>query len=662
MLRERTTSMTRAFAPVVAEIEEDRPLLDFDAPVIVFGGPYGNLEATRALLEEAERLGIPGERMICTGDVVAYCADPAGTVDLVRRSGAHVVMGNCEESLAARSGDCGCGFVPGSLCENLAAAWFAHADRTLDGDARAWMASLPRRIDLAFQGRRFAVVHGGVSLINRFLFASTAAAVKAAELETSGADGIIGGHCGLPFTQTIGGKLWHNAGAIGMPANDGTPRMWFSLLIPEPSGLRIEHRAFRYDHAAAARKMRAAGLPEEYALALTTGLWPSCDVLPYREIRERGVPLREGYALWCAPAQATRPRRASRAVRVEQTWPDPARDNVAPLRPPKFKDPLRTAAGEPRARVALNRLETLWFNTGSLCNIACRNCYIESTPRNDRLVYLTRAEVAAYLDEIERGEWGTREIGFTGGEPFLNPDLLAMIGDCVGRGFRVLVLTNAMRPMQRRKPELLALQASCGAKLQFRVSLDHFTATRHEDERGPGSFRPTLEGLQWLARNGFNVTVAGRTMWGEDEAAERAGFAQLFAEHGISVDARNPAELTLFPEMDRHADAPEIGAADGALLDRVPGRLMCASSRMVIKRKGSAHPAVVACTLIPYDPQFELGRTLDEAAREVPLNHPHCAQFCVFGGGSCSATSARVGAAADSISPRPSSGVPELGP
>ena len=233
MLRESKTSMTRAFAPVVAEIEEDRPLLDFDAPVIVFGGPYGNLEATRALLEEAERLGIPGERMICTGDVVAYCADPAGTVDLVRRSGAHVVMGNCEESLAARGGDCGCGFVPGSTCEKLAAAWFAHADRTLDGDARAWMASLPRRIDLAFRGRRFAVVHGGVSLINRFLFASTAAAVKAAELETSGADGIIGGHCGLPFTQTIGGKLWHNAGAIGMPANDGTPRMWFSLLIPQ---------------------------------------------------------------------------------------------------------------------------------------------------------------------------------------------------------------------------------------------------------------------------------------------------------------------------------------------------------------------------------------------------------------------------------------------
>ena len=634
MPRESKMSMNQPLAPPFAGSGEDRPLLQLDGPAIVFGGPYGNLEAMRAFLGAARRLGIPGERMVCTGDVIAYCADPAATVDLVRRSGARVVMGNCEESLAARGGDCGCGFVSGSACEKLAAAWFAHADRTLDGGARAWMASLPRRIDLAVDGRRLAVVHGGVTLINRFLFASTAPLIKAAELETSGADGIIGGHCGLPFTQIIRGKLWHNAGAIGMPANDGTPRVWFSVLIPQAGGLRIEHRALAYDHATAARKMRAACLPEEYALALGTGLWPSCDVLPYREIRQRGVPLQVGHALWRAPAEATQPIRRTRAVGAEQAWPDPARDNVAPLRPPKFKDPLRTAGGEPRASVALRRLETLWFNTGTLCNIACRNCYIESSPRNDRLVYLSRVEVSDYLDEIGRGGWATEEIGFTGGEPFLNPDLLAMIADCVSRGFRALVLTNAMRPLQRRTAELLELRASCGAKLQFRVSLDHFTQARHEDERGPGSFRPTLQGLQWLARNGFNVTVAGRTMWGEDQDAEREGFAKLFAEHGIALDARNPADLTLFPEMDSHADAPEISAAE--LLGKTPGRLMCASSRMVIKRKGSAHPAVVACTLIPYDPQFELGRTLREAARAVPLNHPHCAQFCVFGGGSCS--------------------------
>jgi hypothetical protein len=205
--------------------------------------------------------------------------------------------------------------------------------------------------------------------------------------------------------------------------------------------------------------------------------------------------------------------------------------------------------------------------------------------------------------------------------------------------------------MQRRKTELLALHGGGVGKLHLRVSLDHFTQARHEDERGPGTFRPTLEGLQWLARNGFDVSVAGRGMWGEDEAAERAGFAKLFAEHGIPLDARDPADLVLFPEMDSDADVPEIGAADWERIGKAPGELMCAASRMVIKRKGSAHPAVVACTLIPYDPQFELGRSLREAARDVPLNHPHCAQFCVFGGGSCSAVGSGAQAAANATSP-----------
>src|SRR5205085_3895849 len=126
------------------------------------------------------------------------------------------------------------------------------------------MGTLPRRIDLEICGARLAVVHGGVGLINRFVFASTPLAIKAEELARSGTDGLIGGHCGLPFTQVVHGRLWHNAGAIGMPANDGTPRGWFSLLMPDRDGITVEHRALAYDHARAARKMRQAGLPEGY--------------------------------------------------------------------------------------------------------------------------------------------------------------------------------------------------------------------------------------------------------------------------------------------------------------------------------------------------------------------------------------------------------------
>ena len=98
-----------------------------------------------------------------------------------------------------------------------------------------------------------------------------------------------------------------------------------------------------------------------------------------------------------------------------------------PLDPAKFRDPGRTAKGETRASVALDRLATLWINTGTLCNLTCAHCYIESSPRNDRLSYITAAEVRRYLDEIEAKSLGTEEIGFTGGEPFMNPDLPAML-------------------------------------------------------------------------------------------------------------------------------------------------------------------------------------------------------------------------------------------
>ena len=199
-------------------------VVPMDGPVLVFGGPYSNLEATQAVLAAAVARGIPPRRIICTGDIVAYAADAAATLAAVREAGIWSVMGNCEESLGSGAGDCGCGYAEGSACDRLAVEWFAHADRSLDAEGRRWMAALPRRLDIELAGRRLAVIHGSVRQINRFVFASTPAAVKREELAAAGCDGVIGGHCGIPFTQIVDGKLWHNAGAIGMPANDGTTR------------------------------------------------------------------------------------------------------------------------------------------------------------------------------------------------------------------------------------------------------------------------------------------------------------------------------------------------------------------------------------------------------------------------------------------------------
>ena len=314
----------------------------------------------------------------------------------------------------------------------------------------------------------------------------------------------------------------------------------------------------------------------------------------------------------------------------------------------KFSDPDITAKGERRARVALAALRTLWFNTGSLCNITCRNCYIESSPDNDRLEYLTRAEAAAFLDEIARDAWPVREIAFTGGEPFMNPDIIDLLGDALARGFSVLVLTNAMQSMLRPRVRdgLSALRDTHGNRLLIRVSLDHYSRERHEEERGEGTFDKTIEGIDWLAREGFTLALAGRTCWGESEEDERAGYAALIAARGWPVDAYDHASLVLFPEMDLRADVPEITENCWAILHKDPNEVMCASSRMVVRRKGEAHPVVLPCTLLPYDPAFEMGATLAEAARAdggmfdhgaVKLCHPHCAKFCVLGGGSCSA-------------------------
>lgn len=311
----------------------------------------------------------------------------------------------------------------------------------------------------------------------------------------------------------------------------------------------------------------------------------------------------------------------------------------------KFSDPDWTARGEQRASVALDRLTTLWINTGTLCNITCRNCYIESSPTNDSLAYMSAGEAVQFLDEAKL--LGTREIGFTGGEPFLNPDFLVMLGAALERGFDVLVLTNAMLPMQRRHiaTRLLELRAQHGGRLTMRVSLDHFTQALHEVERGPATWQKTIDGLDWLAANAFRIAIAGRTCWNETEQTARKGYADLIAAKSWPVDPADHKQLMLLPEMDAGYDGPEITTKCWDILKKAPGEMMCASSRMVVKRKGADRPVVVPCTLLPYEPSFEMGETLASASHAdggmfdrgaVKLCHKHCAKFCVLGGGNCS--------------------------
>ena len=321
---------------------------------------------------------------------------------------------------------------------------------------------------------------------------------------------------------------------------------------------------------------------------------------------------------------------------IETATPKPP---FKPLDPAKFKDPDVTAKGERRATVALKHLETLWFNTGTLCNITCANCYIESSPANDRLAYFTAGDVARYLDEAEALDRRPKTIGFTGGEPFMNPEMAAMLELALGRGYDALVLTNAMKPMMRPRVQgaLADLNARYRDRLTIRVSLDHWRGDLHDEERGADGFAETLAGLRWLTEHDFRLAIAGRLLWGDSDAGMRKGYRRLFARERIPVHADDHAALVIFPEMDQRVDVPEITVDCWRILDKSPDDVMCASSRMIVKRQGAAQPAVLACTLLPYDPQFELGANLADALAPVKLNHPHCAKFCVLGGGSCKA-------------------------
>lgn len=260
-------------------------------PVLVCGGVYSNLEALRALLEAAEALSIPPRRIIHTGDAVAYCADPAESAELLRASRIHAIQGNVEQSLSASEPDCHCGFAADSTCDRLSAEWFAYADARIGDELRQWMGRLPHCLTFEMAGVHARVIHGGVAQINRFLFASHPECAFEAEFAAADADMILAGHSGIPFTRHMAGRAWHNSGPLGLPANDATPRAWFSVLTAVEEGVRIEHHALDYDYEKAREKMLRAGLCRDYADTLRSGLWPSLDVLPEPERKQTGAPL-----------------------------------------------------------------------------------------------------------------------------------------------------------------------------------------------------------------------------------------------------------------------------------------------------------------------------------------------------------------------------------
>ncbi|WP_299614399.1 metallophosphoesterase family protein [uncultured Tateyamaria sp.] len=249
-----------------------------EGPVLVFGGPYSNLQATQAVLAEAQARGAYA---ICTGDVVAYCARPAETVAAIRAAGCPVVAGNCEKQLAAGAPDCGCGFDEGTACDLLSMGWYGFADTRVGQADRAWMAGLPDVLTFTHAGARYGVIHGGVTDVARFLWSSSPADALEAEWDALEAvagpvDRVLAGHSGIAFERELSKGRWINAGVVGMPPHNGTSQTEFATVSDGDVALH----GLNYDVQAAVNDMESAGLIHGYHITLRSGYWPSEDVLP----------------------------------------------------------------------------------------------------------------------------------------------------------------------------------------------------------------------------------------------------------------------------------------------------------------------------------------------------------------------------------------------
>lgn len=258
--------------------------------LLIFGGVYGNLQALEVLQRIAAARHIPAHNIICMGDIAGYCAQPEECIQAIRSWGIHAIAGNVELQLRSGADDCGCDFTVDGRCDTLSRQWYPYVQQQVSAASVAWLRELPDHMRFRFGGKQVMVVHGSFHHVSEFIFASTPWPVKARNFADADADLILAGHCGLPFIQQEDDKQWLNSGVIGMPANDGTPRVWYMLLnTTTEAGPMARLLPFTYDHEQAAARMEAAGLPQPYAQTLRTGLWDNCEILPEEEMRLQGV-------------------------------------------------------------------------------------------------------------------------------------------------------------------------------------------------------------------------------------------------------------------------------------------------------------------------------------------------------------------------------------
>jgi sulfatase maturation enzyme AslB (radical SAM superfamily) len=276
--------------------------------------------------------------------------------------------------------------------------------------------------------------------------------------------------------------------------------------------------------------------------------------------------------------------------------------------------------------VSLGALDTLWFQVGgTVCNLACAHCFISCSPTNHTHELMTLAQVRRHLDEA--AALGVREYYFTGGEPFLNPEMEAILEAALAVG-PASVLTNGLLLDPRRCARLAALAAASPYSLDLRVSLDGWDAESNDPIRGAGTFARVLEGVRNLHRAGLNPVITVTEVC--REAGTREGKERFFALlRGLGIDK---PRLKILPVFQIGAEAERGGAyaswqrlsagdAAGGSWDH----LQCSACRMATDQ------GVWVCPILVNEPDAKMGETLADSLGSFPLSHPACWTCHVYG-------------------------------
>lgn len=297
----------------------------------------------------------------------------------------------------------------------------------------------------------------------------------------------------------------------------------------------------------------------------------------------------------------------------------------------RSEDWYQTPQGERRGFIESHKLEEVWFHTGTACNLACPFCLEGSKPGDSRLQQIRFADVAPFINEALT--LGVQQFSFTGGEPFVNKDFVRILATALS--YRpCLVLTNATAPLIKRLYQLESLLKQPHL-LHFRVSLDHFDEAQHDAERGRGMFKLALEGMQYLYRMGFTVSIAHQAITDCDAAVVASRFQAVLAAHGLPGDLHR-VEFPEFHPPVSQVDVPAITpyCMTTYQTEQTRQRFMCAFSRMIVKQAGRMR--IYACTLVDDDLDYVLADTLtDSLAIPISLKHHRC-YSCFRYGASCS--------------------------